>query len=1159
MKSALLKLTIIAIEGAGVVAAALAGGASYLLWLLESGPVSLDALRPIAVDALDRRLPDERRIALGSLTLIKDKADGAYNVVVRDLSLTDEGGRVVFNLERSIFNITASDLFGARMRPRRIVVETASVDIIRSADRRLKVDIERDAAAGPRPSVGEVLQDNAFFFDVFERAELVDANFTFRDEASGRQWTADQARASLVRVGDGFEAEAHAQFDTGEGAPARLDISARLPRAQGDVAVDVALVDAPVSDLIDVYFAGAGARMTGLVTGEASVLVDQRGRIRASRIDGRARDGVLTFGGFDEPFAAARLAAAFDPDTDRFDIVEARLDGARIAGAVNGEARLYYEGDGPPARVEIDLQCAELALGDGLGFQAPLRVADISLAAAADLAARRYALTDLKATAGGAKFSGSGSITLPDPSAGARTSPAAAAALSLDRSLNVDELLTLWPLGLGAGARDFVRDRMAAGTVSNVRARLDLDEGALDAGGLPDEALAVTFDIAGADVDYAPGMSPLTGARGVARLGGDSFRIDDMKGAIGPVSVDRGSMHITAFRPRGADAFYRFEARGGADDVLAIIDQKPLELLKSTVFSPEMFAGDVAVRMEIMRPNMREVPREDYRFNGQATFGDLTIADLFGGARLEAVDGAVAFDTDGMTVSADAALAGSPIAVRWRQDFRGSDAGSLLTLSGVFDSAAGDVFGVGTRQFLRGAVSVKAEARGALRGVERLDVTADFLEASLAFEPAGWRKPAGVPVVGVLGVDIDDDGIVIRNVTIEGDGVDVRGAAGFDPGGALRSAHLKRFHLDGSADVAVGVDRTPAGAYDVTLTGPYLNLGPMLSYALDAAQSGAPADEDSGSRDARSAMLASVRLDVLELREGVVYRDASLDFRSGAHGVERLDVSARGEGDGALVSVALSRTGAEKGPSQTVEARTDDLGALLRGLFGLRSVEGGQGVIDLIVRRRPAGADADSQNLGASAFDGVQGTAEAGGFRVVGAPLLARIFAAGSAPGMNDLLAGEGIEIAQSFADFGFRDGVLHLRDVRAAGPSVGISAAGRVAGRKTGGVDLSGSVAPVYGVNAFLGRAPLIGDLFVSRDGEGLVALSYQVRGAPSALNAAVNPLSALAPGAFRRLFEVERGTIDEMMDADPPAGDPSSDDPSSEDAGTQAQAERR
>ena len=57
--------------------------------------------------------------------------------------------------------------------------------------------------------------------------------------------------------------------------------------------------------------------------------------------------------------------------------------------------------------------------------------------------------------------------------------------------------------------------------------------------------------------------------------------------------------------------------------------------------------------------------------------------------------------------------------------------------------------------------------------------------------------------------------------------------------------------------------------------------------------------------------------------------------------------------------------------------------------------------------------------------------------------------------------------------------------------------------------------------MNSFLGGLPIIGDLFVSRQGEGMFAPSYSVRGTFSKARVSLNPVSAFTPGVLRRIFE--------------------------------------
>ena len=85
---------------------------------------------------------------------------------------------------------------------------------------------------------------------------------------------------------------------------------------------------------------------------------------------------------------------------------------------------------------------------------------------------------------------------------------------------------------------------------------------------------------------------------------------------------------------------------------------------------------------------------------------------------------------------------------------------------------------------------------------------------------------------------------------------------------------------------------------------------------------------------------------------------------------------------------------------------------------------------------------------------------------------------------------------------------------------SLGITADGYL-DRATNQIALKGTLAPVYGLNSVLGAIPLLGDVLVSKQGEGIIGMTYSVSGNADQPNLSVNPLSALAPGILRRIFE--------------------------------------
>ncbi|RYZ13988.1 MAG: hypothetical protein EON61_05295 [Alphaproteobacteria bacterium] len=74
----------------------------------------------------------------------------------------------------------------------------------------------------------------------------------------------------------------------------------------------------------------------------------------------------------------------------------------------------------------------------------------------------------------------------------------------------------------------------------------------------------------------------------------------------------------------------------------------------------------------------------------------------------------------------------------------------------------------------------------------------------------------------------------------------------------------------------------------------------------------------------------------------------------------------------------------------------------------------------------------------------------------------------------------------------------------------------------ETSELALDGVLAPSFvGANSLLGSLPIIGNLFVSRQGEGIFAPTYSVRGTFARARISINPIAALTPGVLRQMFE--------------------------------------
>ena len=147
---------------------------------------------------------------------------------------------------------------------------------------------------------------------------------------------------------------------------------------------------------------------------------------------------------------------------------------------------------------------------------------------------------------------------------------------------------------------------------------------------------------------------------------------------------------------------------------------------------------------------------------------------------------------------------------------------------------------------------------------------------------------------------------------------------------------------------------------------------------------------------------------------------------------------------------------------------------------------------------------------------------------LIEAPMLARLLTLASMTGISNLVQGRGIKFDLLDAPFRlYPGGAVTISEARASGSQLGLTLDGTVAGN--GRLELTGTIVPLYGLNSALGQVPVIGSLFTGESDEGVFAATYAVTGMRGQPEFYVNPLSALAPGILRKLFQgIANGTLE-------------------------------
>jgi hypothetical protein len=247
-------------------------------------------------------------------------------------------------------------------------------------------------------------------------------------------------------------------------------------------------------------------------------------------------------------------------------------------------------------------------------------------------------------------------------------------------------------------------------------------------------------------------------------------------------------------------------------------------------------------------------------------------------------------------------------------------------------------------------------------------------------------------------------------------------------------------------------------------------------------------------------------VDRLALRNGVAISPFVLDAIGTGSRPRALSAS------GSLTKAAAFSASIATAESRRLTVTAGDAGILLKGLLGYSIVAGGDLNLQATMPPMVSGTRIDTSDYA--------GELTIRNCTILNQAFMTRLFSSGSFGGFLDLMRGGGISLESVHIPFRLDNNVINIHDARASGPSIGVTADGYI-DRDSNQIALQGAIAPLYGVNGLLGVIPLLGNVFVSKKGEGLFGVTYSVHGDIDAPKVSTNPLSVLAPGILRRVFE--------------------------------------
>ncbi len=685
-------------------------------------------------------------------------------------------------------------------------------------------------------------------------------------------------------------------------------------------------------------------------------------------------------------------------------------------------------------------------------------------------------------------------------------------------------VLALWPASVSPRARALVIERLTKGQIQTGTFKVS---SAADGG---DRRLSLSLEAADIEVNIRAGLPPLEAARALIRFEGGSLEITVPEASIGPAANRRMSLKATRVTMIGLDqprpvAEVATRIQGPLPVVLELIANSQIPALRDVKLPQAGVDGKTDAQLKITVPLDDAVTAADVRVEGKVRVTDGRVKDIVGthdisGASLTIEAGEKGFDLKGEML-----FAGVLAKVNGQWFAHAPDGRQPpLRITARLDNADRTQLGLDLDELVQGEIPFEVTVQRGAADEVRVHVTGDLTSAELMLDEVQWRKPVGrqARLDFDVGKGRQNKAIELQNFKVSGENIAIDGLVVMGPDNKVREYFFPYFSLNVVTNLDVKGTLRPDRVWDVTAKVKTFN-GADLFRALFTFNSGRPKPV----RKNKPGIDITADIDTVLGPDDTSFRQVKLHATKRAGQFNSLDLAGTLEG-GAELRATLR---AQPGQPRILVANTRDTGAALKLIGFYPNMIGGKGELRVNVD----GGGAVEKN----------GTLHVNRFKVLGDPVIAEVLQTGDTgdngrpkPGAKQRIVREQFDFDEFEGAFAVGNGQLAIEKALAKGPLVGASLKGKV-DFKTKRMQLGGTYVPLSGLNRILSKIPIIAPIFTGPQGEGVFGITFLIEGSMADPQVIVNPLSLVAPGITREIFQMAPDNPHVTPRADAPGTD--------------------
>lgn len=820
------------------------------------------------------------------------------------------------------------------------------------------------------------------------------------------------------------------------------------------------------------------------------------------------------------------VSGRFDVDLGHGSILPEALGGMAI-GIDGGKLALLYDGstrrlelapsnvqlDGSWLRIKGELKPVSAAGNTVTGWQLDLASIDGALAKVAGRPAARIDQLELRARlwpasgaselqsfvfkAGGADLRAHGTMI------GGENRSA-----QLDGRIgpmDAETIRLFWPEAISPSLRSAVLQRLVKGRLKEGKFQIASGKAAAATAGL-----SLSLEAEDLSIRPMPDLPPITIPSALLTRAGDQLALVAPEGQleIAPnrrVTIKAASVVITGLDKEQPEAEISGRAQSTLATVADLLGRESIALIDPGQV-PAGTDGKVEAQWRATVPVTEGLSLADAKLDAKIRITDGRIPNVVGPHDVTSAAFTIGATERTVDLKGELLLAGV-IAKANGQWILGESAEhqSPIVVTARLDNADRRRLGLSMDDLVQGEVPLEVQITPGKGDRGRVVVNGDLTPAELTLEGLSWAKPAGRAARLSFEVVRPQGGrtVELQNFRISGDTITANGTLVFGPDGKLSSYRFPGFSINVVSNLELEGVRRPDNVWNVKVRGKTFD-GMAIMRSLYAFE------EKRKSASASDPLDLDARIDTVIGHNDTTVRQLRLKFQRRDKRIVGLEMNATLDG-GSPIEARMQSV-----QDGVMHVETHDAGQALKTIGFYASMVGGRG--DLWV------------DLDGSTGIERSGRIKINKFRILGDPVVSELVQGADETGPAIAIGKERpvrrvvreeIVFDSLRGSFATGNGQVAIESLTAAGPLIGASVRGKMDFR-TRSVSLGGTYVPLSGLNRVLAGIPIFGELLTGPRKDGVIGITFAVDGSMANPNVIINPLSMVAPGVLREIFQM-------------------------------------